>query len=477
MDVLNVEVDQNYWDSIIRDDYEESESILHFESCLISAQNLDIKNKFSGIVFKSCSFTGHQEIKNLDAGKAFIIEECIASNPLFSRIDIKDIYCNVFQHYSTYEEPYNEDSEVFEDTSRLFLNIEDCAFDHFSTNCRSLPLFTNVVFSKNLNIKSEAESDTSIFFKKCKFKNFLEVIFYGFKNLSLHIESSISFSNEKDLKNIDFNFKDSSIEKINIKNSKLKEVDLNLFQKKVDNVSISESEIRKIDLHTKDSSSDSSTTYNLSITDCIIDCLLLNNRKIIHPIDLRNTKFLSAPSFLGTSITHGNTFPKRSYFISRSGEKDAASYRTLRYISEQQRDRELEGMFFALEQESILNKDKSLFKYLSISFLYKVFSEYGTNIARPILIFFISALIFSLCYTLINSPKIDASLPVDWSLIKDSFIFSLQQSLSPFSYLRDSKPEIEISILLLTLTILQSIISITCIALSGLVIRWKFKRG
>lgn len=477
MDVLNIEVDQKYWDNIVCDDCDDNESILNFESCLISAQNLDIKNKFSGIVFKSCSFTGHQEIKNLDAGKAFIIEECISSNPFSSRINIKDIYCNNFKHSYTYTEPYNGDSEVFGDTSRLFLNIEDCAFEHFMTNCRALPLFINVFFLKKLNILSEAESDESIYFKKCKFVNHLEVAFYNFKNLSLNIENSISYSDEEDHQNIDFQFKDSNLESINIKYSKLKEVNLNLFQKKVDNIVVFSSEIKKIDLHTKDSSSESSTTYNLSITECTVGSLLLNNRKIIHPIDLRDSKFLSAPNFSGTSLTHGNTFPKISYFISRSGEEDAAAYRILRYISESQRDRELEGMFFALEQESILNKNKSFSKYLSTSFIYKFFSEYGTNITRPILIFLISLLIFSLSYTLIKIPKINLSLPLDWSLIKDSFIFSLQQSLSPFSYLRDSKPEGNISILLLALTILQSIISITCIALSGLVIRWKFKRG
>ena len=473
MDVFDIEVDQKYWDSIICDDLEESENILNFENCLISAVNLNIKNKFSSIKFKSCSFTGHQEIKNINYGKAFIIENCIAENPFSSRINVRKINCIVFKH----EDPYNNDSEVLLDESRLFLNIEECVFEHFTTNCRSLPLLTNVCFVKKAKITSENESDESIFFKNCVFINHLDLTFNNFKKLSLNIEHSKSYSNEGDLKNIDFRFKNSSIEKINIQDSKLGEVNLNLFQNKIDNISIFASEVKRIDLHTKDNSSDSSTTYNISITESIIDSLLLNNRKVIHPINFRNTEFLSAPSFLGTSITHGNTFPEISYFISRSGNEDAAAYRTLRYTMENHRDRNLEGMFFALEQESILNKDKGFLKYLTISYLYKIFSEYGTNTARPIIIFFISILIFSLSYALINSPKINISLPIDGALIKESLTFSLQQSLSPFSYLRNAKPENGISLTLLALTILQSIISIACIALSGLVIRWKFKRG
>ena len=41
MDVFDIEVDQKYWDSIICDDLEESENILNFENCLISAVNLN----------------------------------------------------------------------------------------------------------------------------------------------------------------------------------------------------------------------------------------------------------------------------------------------------------------------------------------------------------------------------------------------------------------------------------------------------
>jgi len=190
---------------------------------------------------------------------------------------------------------------------------------------------------------------------------------------------------------------------------------------------------------------------------------------------------VNPPQLHGANIPHGSVFPEKIRFLSRSGDSDAACYRTLRYFMESIRGRELEGIFFSLEQESILNKQKGLSRVLSANYFYLKISEHGTNYTRPLLILLLANVFFAIIYAVIASPRISIGLPIDWQLLENSFLFSLKQTLQPFSSLKDLAPLPEDNALSTftcsLLGVFNSLISVSCIALSGLALRWKFKRG
>ncbi|MDX7771919.1 hypothetical protein SJR62_19230, partial [Aeromonas caviae] len=233
-----------------------------------------------------------------------------------------------------------------------------------------------------------------------------------------------------------------------------------------------------LDLHTVNDGKDRTEIYNLYITNSNVGMLLLNNRDIIHPLSFVGSTFKSPPHFFGAKITSGSRFPNRESFISRNGKRDAACYRVLRSHMEAQRDRTLEGMFFSLEQESLCNEENGIEHY--ISKMYHVFSNYGTDYIKPLLLLLVFAFIFTFIYGLYMSESIGLSNPIDWDLLKSSFIYSLKQILQPFSSLKDMTPlgdgKGELSLVIILVSILQSFISLVCIALSGLAIRWRFKR-
>lgn len=138
-------------------------------------------------------------------------------------------------------------------------------------------------------------------------------------------------------------------------------------------------------------------------------------------------------------------------------------------------------MFFSLEQESLLNNKGKIKKYFSASYLYHLLSDYGTNYRTPLCILLISIPLFTIIYSIINTPVISVSLPIDWDIIIKSLIITLKQTFLPFDMLRNNDliaNKTTSSIIGLVLVgVVNSILSVSLLALSGLALRWKFKRG
>ncbi|MEG0098103.1 MAG: hypothetical protein RR750_01795, partial [Citrobacter sp.] len=107
--------------------------------------------------------------------------------------------------------------------------------------------------------------------------------------------------------------------------------------------------------------------------------------------------------------------------------------------------------------------------------------DYGTNYRTPICILVITIPIFTMIYSFINSPVISASLPIDWNIVIKSLIVTLKQTFLPFDVLRNNdfvaSKNTGSGIGFVLVGIVNSILSVSLLALSGLALRWKFKRG
>lgn len=133
-----------------------------------------------------------------------------------------------------------------------------------------------------------------------------------------------------------------------------------------------------------------------------------------------------------------------------------------------------------MEQKSILKKEKESGKKNWFRYFYGLISDFGNNAVKPLIILIGSMFIFALIYALWLSPKISVYLPIDFELISKSLHFSTKQMTQPFWSVRNLTPLMDEEVQthpIMYLAIFQSLVSLTCIALSALAIRWRFKRG
>lgn len=89
--------------------------------------------------------------------------------------------------------------------------------------------------------------------------------------------------------------------------------------------------------------------------------------------------------------------------------------------------------------------------------------------------------VFTILYALISSPVISIFLPIDWNCVIKSLIITLKQTFLPFDVLRNNDFMANKNTLsymgFVLVGVLNSIVSVSLLALSGLALRWKFKRG
>lgn len=218
----------------------------------------------------------------------------------------------------------------------------------------------------------------------------------------------------------------------------------------------------------------------ISVKNCILGKSYFHGRIIHNSVDFGQTKFNSPPEFYNAEIPHGSIFPDSSFFDVPGTDSSISAFRALRLHMEEQRNRELEGEFFYLEQRSILKKEKDAGKLNIFRYLYGIVSDFGINPVKPLIILLLSWLFFSVSYALLLSPKISFQLPIDFELVSRALHFSVKQIAQPFWSLRDLTPLMDKEIKthpLVYIAIFQSFISLTCIALTVLAIRWRFKRG
>lgn len=437
---------------------------------------IDLLNIPESIAFLSIdesNFYGSVEINGLVRLGAISISNCIQKN--FGLIKIKNCELNGFYFK---EKKYKFKNHKL--VNLLSLDFVSCVIRNFESNSCEMHCFTKVLFDDKFRLNAHTISNNnSLIFKECIFMDYMNIMIQNHHDMTISIQDSSNKNSETvDASYISLNTKNVTFKKLAIENSDLHSTSINLFKIEIKIIEILNSTIKELDIHTVDDADAPKRIYNLSIENSFIKSLLLNNRRIVHPIKFTNTTFYAPPQLHGTSIAHGSSFPSREYYLRTNGEQDAASYRTLRSFMESQRNRELEGIFFVLEQESLLNSKTSIFKYLSLRFIYKIISNYGTSYIRPIFILLILTMFFAILYAIIASPVIDPTLSFDNKLIINSVIYSLKQTLQPYFILKDvSLDKVTENPITILISILNSTLSLTCVALSALAINWKFKRG
>lgn len=487
--LIEGELTQSRWDDIMSSLVDKDDIKVNIINAKIIDCELTMPSSISGLLIESSIIHGRSIISGLERGRFLVIKNCTKSGLGYTKIE--NVFCNSFEFVDKKHE-YNNDN-VFD---RLQLDFKECGFEYF--NCFSMlePLFNKVFFIQRIKISpsSTCAQKFLLHFDSCRFGKYLQVEFRNCIGMKLSINDSSVFDEDNQIGedssycvdqisnfSVIFNFIDSNVSHLAINKSILPGSSFYLFCVDIKRLEIYESIVGALELYTLNDKDKPKEIYSVQIKDSAVDRLLLNNRIITHPIDFSGSEFYGPPNLLGVDIPHGSLFPGKSGFINRSGEEDASCYRVLRHQMESQRNRELEGMFFILEQESILNSKSKWVRVFTINWWYAFISCFGTNYVRPICFLILSIFVFTVAYALILSPELSVNLPVDTELLTRSFVFSLKQVLQPFSALKELSPLINdtktIHMAIIFMAVINSAWGVTCLALSALAISWKFKRG
>ncbi|HHH2143854.1 TPA: hypothetical protein ACPY5N_003830 [Yersinia enterocolitica] len=454
---------------------------LKVENSVITTKNIDLPDAVSSVGFKNCIFKAPTIISNLKEGRLFRIENC-KKDFLLGNVKLKAIHCSSM---------IIDQGEIQDFAECLSPDIDKCLIEYFDCNSEQLPVFTDVIFAKKIFISTKIRSEPcSLFFNSCTFLKLVKFNINIKSPLLINmdecdfVKSKTDSDSDSDLALVNF-AENSIVRSLKISKSKIGMMKFNLFSVTIENIYITKSEVGRLDISTiekkEKDDEEHNSIYNVSITNSVMKSLNLKHRKIIHEIDFSNTIFSTPPQIQGANIPEGSEIPDKSHFISRKGIHDASCYRAFRFIMESQRNRELEGMFFSLEQESLLNDKGTIRKYFSANYLYYLLSDYGTNYRTPLCILLITIPIFTIIYSIINSPVISTSLPIDWDIVIKSLVITLKQTFLPFDVLRNNDfvtSKTAGSVIGFVLVgVVNSILSVSLLALSGLALRWKFKRG
>ena len=218
----------------------------------------------------------------------------------------------------------------------------------------------------------------------------------------------------------------------------------------------------------------------------------------------RSCQFYRVPRFQDAKISFESVFPKQEGFLdwqevpaefqssaqtrSEYYERASQAYRTLRYAMKAQDAYEEEARFLELEMRAkeralIWNSDGWLPKLFSL--LYAASSRYGNSIGRPILFWIVVFSIFLFLYWLVWG----CAAVFDDSMLAKLGDFSFQQTVRPFGvWSEDGKRVVaqlvfsrcgsleDASLLGVRLmATVQSVISLTCVALFGFSLRRRFR--
>ena len=201
------------------------------------------------------------------------------------------------------------------------------------------------------------------------------------------------------------------------------------------------------------------------------------NRKFLDKTDFTDCTFKKAPLFHGCTFHQFTIFPERERFKDTSSDYAVSAYRTLALAMSNIKARNEEGMFYSLYQESLKNSKKIKSVDLFVSTCYKIFSNYGQSIARPIGFLFLTFLTSWIIYCIRLSPIVSLNKKIDWGIAAKSLHIAFLQIVKPFSIMSVLKQySLQSDGIVTLVSNIQSLLSLIFIALLVLAIRWKFKR-
>lgn len=191
------------------------------------------------------------------------------------------------------------------------------------------------------------------------------------------------------------------------------------------------------------------------------------------------TVFSQAPVFHGCTLHQDTIFPPIENFLDTGGDDAARAYRTLRLAMKQQEAHAEEAMFWALEQRSKRNEDSNWFPW-ALSWGYDLVSEYGLNAAYPLGWLAVWVVYSTLIYGCISGTIEKLSSMDHWL---GALTFSIAQMARPFfiwgdydnSNIKAALGSDEFTFLIKILATVDSLVSLTLIALFILAVRRRFR--
>lgn len=202
-----------------------------------------------------------------------------------------------------------------------------------------------------------------------------------------------------------------------------------------------------------------------------------NGREFTDYAHFQLCEFHKAPAFFACTFHQGIVFPRADAFKDTASAGAVNAYRTLKQEMEKLRARREEGIFYALEQRSLVATPGALRRNERIaSTIYGGITDYGQNFLRPLMWLLLVTVGFTGIYGLMLSKPCD---PCEFN--PDALISAIKMgvefSVNPFRVWR--KPIADLgghaTAIQLTST-LHSLIALTLIALFLLALRWRFKR-
>jgi hypothetical protein len=207
----------------------------------------------------------------------------------------------------------------------------------------------------------------------------------------------------------------------------------------------------------------------------------LRNVPFAESLDLTDALFHARVRFEGTTMpqqtrAHGLRFEGAALSPSAEG-----SYRAARIVFADHKNRELEGVFYALEKRShrrSLGRVRNWFARL-MSALYDYTSAYGQRFERTALWFVGVQVLAGAAYSVVLK-RWELCFCPDWGVM----LFTISQLVKPFELLSGRRVEIAMLAglgeprlhLLSFLTFVHAAVSLILLALMLLAIRWRFRR-
>ncbi len=209
-----------------------------------------------------------------------------------------------------------------------------------------------------------------------------------------------------------------------------------------------------------------------------------NNRVFLDQTNFTNTTFSAAPKFHGCELHQDTIFPSIDHFTDTSNPWAAHAYRTLRLAMKQQEAHEEEAMFWALEQRSKRNnlnpkRPKNWLPW-TLSWGYDILSNYGLNAGLPARWLGGWVVYSTVIYACVAGSLEKLANPDHWL---SALEFSIAQMARPFfiwgdydgADIKAALGSNELNFLIKMLATVDSIVSLTLIALFILAVRRRFR--
>lgn len=195
------------------------------------------------------------------------------------------------------------------------------------------------------------------------------------------------------------------------------------------------------------------------------------SRNFLRSADFSSCRFRVAPLFHDCVFHQDTDFEDTKFYDTRTRGASRA-YRTLKLAMERLRARDEEAQFYALEQRarraewpsSMVGRVAFLWFWL-LSWGYQIAASHGRSSGRPIAFLLAQSLLFTALYQAIG---------VGGGGLRAAVDFAARQVVRPFQIWAGDT--LIVNPVVLALATIQSVLSVSLVALFVLAVRWRFRR-